>query len=81
MATFGKQASSEATEFKWYNELKKVRHSLEGWGCSSVGKVSDRHAADAGSISQCGEGFFSWSQVSVQALLQCPYTPICNCIH
>ena len=29
-----------------------------GWGCSSVGRASDRHAADAGSIPRCGKGFF-----------------------
>ena len=28
------------------------------WKCSSVGRASDRHAADAGSIPQCGKGFF-----------------------
>ena len=30
-----------------------------GWGCSSVGRILDRHAADAGSIPRCGKGFFS----------------------
>ena len=30
-----------------------------GGGCSSVGRASDRHAADAGSIPRCGKGFFS----------------------
>ena len=29
-----------------------------GWGCSSVDRASDRHAADAGSISRCGIGTF-----------------------
>ena len=28
------------------------------WGCSSVGRASDRHAADAGSIPRCGKGLF-----------------------
>ena len=41
-----------------------LSNSLNGrviWerGCSSVGRASDRHAADAGSISRCGKGFFS----------------------
>ena len=27
-------------------------------GCSSVGRASDRHAADAGSNPRCGKGFF-----------------------
>ena len=34
------------------------------WGCSSVDRASDRHAADAGSIPRCGKGFFSRSQLS-----------------
>ena len=56
------------------------------WGCSSVGRASDRHAAEAGSIPQCGKGFFSQSQLSVQTLLRCPYTPcaiacINICVH
>ena len=37
-------------------------------GCSSVGRASDRHAADAGSIPRCGKGFFSHRQLSVQTL-------------
>ena len=40
------------------------------WGCSSVGKALDRHAADAGSIPRCGKGFFSRSQLSLQTLLR-----------
>ena len=49
--------------------------SLEkGWGCSSVGRASDRHAADAGSIPQCCRGFFSQRQLSVLTLLCCAYT-------
>ena len=46
------------------------------WGCSSGGWTSDRHAADAGSISQCGKEFCSKSQLSVQTLLWCPYDPV-----
>ena len=44
------------------------------WGCSSVGRVLDWHAADANLIPQCGKGFFSQSPLLVQTLLQCPYT-------
>ena len=33
-----------------------------GWGCSSVGRASDRHVADAGSIPRCGKRIFSQSQ-------------------
>ena len=51
-----------------------------GQGCSSVSTASDRNAAGAGSIPQCGKGFLSQSQLSVQTLLRCPYTPVCNCI-
>ena len=29
---------------------------IRGWGCSSVGRASDRHVADASSIPRCGEG-------------------------
>ena len=32
--------------------------SIAGWGCSSVGRASERHAAEAGSIPRCGKGFF-----------------------
>ena len=39
------------------------------WGCSSVGRSSDRHSAEAVSIPQCGKGFFSQSQLSMQTLL------------
>ena len=53
----------------------------EGLGCSSVGKVSDRHAADSGLIPRCGKGFSSQSQLSVQTLSLCPYTQVCNRIH
>ena len=40
-------------------------------------RASDRHAADAGSIPRCGKGSYSQSQLSVQTLLRCPYTPAC----
>ena len=40
-----------------------------GWGCSSVGRASDRHVSDAGLIPQCGKGFFSQSQLSVETLM------------
>ena len=53
-----------------YNQL--------GWWCSSVGRASDWPAADAGSMPWCGKGFFSQSQLWVQTLLQCLYTPMCN---
>ena len=52
-----------------------------GWGCSSVDRASDRHAADVGTIPRCGKGFFSQSQLSVQTLFRCPYTPVCNRMH
>ena len=44
-------------------------------GCSSVGRASNWHTAEAGSIPQCGKGLFSQSQLSVQILLQCPDNP------
>ena len=57
-----------------------------GRGCSSVGRASDRYAAHASSILRCGKGFFSQSQLSVQILSRCPYTPcaidyIITCAH
>ena len=48
-----------------------------GLGCSSVGRTSDRHAAEAGSILRCGEEFFSQSQLSVQTLLRVSVQPSC----
>ena len=44
------------------------------WGCSSVGRASDRHAADTFDPPVQQE-IFSQSQLSVQTLLQCPYPP------
>ena len=38
-------------------------------------RAPDRHAADAGSIPRCGEGFFSQSQLSVQTLLRVSVHP------
>ena len=43
--------------------------------------ASERRAADAGSIPQCGEGFSAKSQLSVQTLLRCPHPPVCNGMH
>ena len=34
-----------------------------------------RRSTDAGSSPWCGKGFFSQSQLSVQTLLRCPYSP------
>ena len=47
----------------------------EEWGCSSVGRTSDRHVADAGSIPRCRKGFFSQSQLSAQTLLRVSVHP------
>ena len=54
------------------------------WGgnVAQLVRAPDCHATDAGLISQCGEGFFSQSQLSVQTLSYvCPYTPVCNLMH
>ena len=40
-----------------------------GWGCSSVGRLSDRHTAEVGLIHWCGKGFFFQSQLSMQTLM------------
>ena len=46
-----------------------------GRGCGSGGTVSNGHAAETGLIPQCGKGFFFQSQLSVQTLLRCLYSP------
>ena len=51
--------------------LKTVHFRLGccyGWGCSSVGRTSDWHATEAGSVPWCGRGFFSQSQLLVQTV-------------
>ena len=66
---------------RWYSSIRLTNTLLTWWACSSVSRASDHHAADAGSIPRCGKGFFSQSQLSVQTLLRCPYTPECNRVH
>ena len=46
-----------------------------GGDVAQLVRASDWHADDAGSIPQCGKGFFSQSQLSVQTLLRCSYSP------
>ena len=38
-------------------------------GCSSLGRASDQHAGDAGSIPRYSKGYFPQSPLSVQTLL------------
>ena len=59
------------------NKLLTDLSPFSGWGCSSAGRASDRHAAEAGSILRCGEEFFSQSQLSVQTLLRVSVQPSC----
>ena len=54
---------------------KVYAFAAAGWGCNSVGRASDRHAADAGSIPRCGKEFVSQSQLSVQTLLRVSVHP------
>ena len=49
--------------------IRLSRCVTRGRGCSSVGRASNRHAVDAGSISRRGKGFSSQSLLSVQTLL------------
>ena len=52
--------------------------SMNMGGDCSAGRASDWrawHNTDASSNPQCSKGFFSQSQLSVQTLLQCPYSP------
>ena len=70
-----------------WNQTSEIKHDLvililkhvfwfEHDGVTrSVGRAWDRHAANAGSIPPCGKGFLSKSQLSVQTLLRCPYSP------
>ena len=51
------------------------------WNVAQLVRAMDRHYIDAGLIPWCGKGFFSQSQLSVQTLLQCLYTPMCNRMH
>ena len=54
--------------FKWQSKM----------GNSPVGRAFNwkaRHNTDVGSSPGCSKGFFSQSQLSVQTLLQCPYSP------
>ena len=43
--------------------------STQGGDVALLVRASDHHDADAGSIPQCGEGFFSQRQLSVKTLL------------
>ena len=45
------------------------------WGCNSVGRASDQHAAEAGLIPQCGKGFFCRSELLVQTHLRVSVHP------
>ena len=64
-------------QLSYYNAWEWNR-TLRGGNAAQLVRASNHHAADAGSIPRCGKGFFSQSQLSVQTLLRCPYTPVCN---
>ena len=46
---------------------------------AQLARALDRHAADAGSILQCGKGFFSQSKLSLQILLIVSIHPNMQC--
>ena len=50
--------------------------AILGQGCSSDSRALDQHTTVIGFIPQCSMGFFSQSQLSVQTLLGCPYSPL-----
>ena len=50
-----------------HTEIVTNNKSVNELSCSSVGRSSDRHVADAGSIPQCGKGFFSQSTFSADS--------------
>ena len=59
-------------------EIMAARRELQqssGQECGLVGRASDLHAAEAGSIPRCDKEFFPQSQLSVQTLLRCPRSP------
>ena len=62
-------------------DLSLSAFPLWGWGCSSIGRASDRHADDADSIPRCGKEFFCQSQLSELTFLRCPYTPVLHRMH
>ena len=70
-------------------ERKPLEIEIFTWGGDVAQLVEHRtgHAADAGLILQCGEGFFSQSQLSVQTLSYgvrippCATTSIYGCAH
>ena len=76
--------ASSFNKFHWHiKQLKSMltqhipaAHVQMWWGCSSVGAALDRHAADAGLIPWCGQGFLSPSQLSVRTLMFVR-TPLC----
>ena len=51
---------------------------LHPWGCCSAGRALAQHVTDIGSISRCGQGVFSQSQLSVQTLSYSVHTPSCE---
>ena len=72
----GSTNARETRSLTWHMNTRHLACLVhQGRGCSSVIRASDRHAAEAGSIPRCGEGFFSQSQLSVQTLLPCPHSP------
>ena len=52
-----------------------------GWGYSSVGRASDWHAADAGSITRCGKSTFSADSLTVSVHPPCAVACISICAH
>ena len=59
--------------FQWYQCFLlcsfHVYRTNTGWGCSSVGRVSDQRAADAGSIPWCSTGHFFQSTFGADSLM------------
>ena len=53
-----------------------MKSHINLWSGGSVGGALDQHATEAGLIPWCGKGFFSQSQLWMQTLLQCLYTPV-----
>ena len=69
------------------NLCEKDDNVSPGRGCSSVGRASDRHATEAGSIARCGQGFFSRESAfsadshTVSVKLPCAIACVDVCAH
>ena len=74
---YSKKLLPPATHQKQQHMNKNMAVFYRGRNCSvdTASNWKARHNNDKGSSPQCSTGFFSQSQLSVQTLWQCPYSP------